>query len=72
MSESKKSGQPMDRWLNIRIASKHLTLARSTVYRLIQKGKLRGERLPGRVGTFVRESEIERYIKSRERGVRNE
>ena len=55
-----------DRFLNINQASLRLTLKPSTVYSMIQEGRIYAVRMGRKTGLRVRESEVERYISERE------
>ena len=51
-----------DQFWNIDQVRVRLPLARSTIYQMIQEGKLKGVRFGEKRGLFVRESEVNRYI----------
>jgi excisionase family DNA binding protein len=53
--------------LGVKAACAYLgDIHRATLYRIVQRGELRVQKVGG--GTFFRRSELERYLKAHERG----
>lgn len=52
--------------LNVEEAALRLRVSRATVYRLIKDGRLRLTKIRG--SSFVTQAEIERYLRTAERG----